>query len=193
DRAGDRHPGDRDRDPRRRLRRAARQRPARRHRHQPRDQGQGAVGTAAPTRPHPRSRVESRPLRSMSAGQWLRGAGAALALLVLLVAVPLALLRWGEWPFTGLPTGQQIRDLPSTVASDAALIGVFTVALGLVWGLVARLCAGCVGAEVVAEVRGRDAGRVRVAGPLQGVAGRLVATVAMNGGAVGPVAGGAAG
>ncbi|HEY2997627.1 MAG TPA: hypothetical protein VGJ43_03580, partial [Acidimicrobiales bacterium] len=145
--------------------------------------------TAAPTRPHPRSRVEPRPLRSMSAGQWLRGAGAALALLVLLVAVPLALLRWGEWPITGLPTGQQIRDLPSSVASDAALIGVFTVALWLVWALFAV----CVGAEVVAEVRGRDAGRVRVAGPLQGVAGRLVATVAMTAGSLGPLAGAAAG
>ena len=31
-----------------------------------------------------------------------------------------ALLRWSTWPITGLPTSQQLRDLPTTVVSDAA-------------------------------------------------------------------------
>ncbi|HKE72128.1 MAG TPA: bacterial transcriptional activator domain-containing protein [Acidimicrobiales bacterium] len=127
----------------------------------------------------------NRHLRSMSAGQWLRGVGAALALLGLLVGVPLALLRWGDWPITGLPTGHQLRDLPSTAVSDGAVIGVFTVALWVVWALFAL----CVAAEIVAEVRGRDVGRLRAAGPLQGLAGRLVATVAMTAGSLGPLAG----
>jgi nucleoid-associated protein YgaU len=123
----------------------------------------------------------------MSAGQWLRGVGAALALAGLLVAVPLALLRWGRWPITGLPTGEQLRDLPGTVVSDSALLGVFTVAVWVAWALFAV----CVVAELVAELRGRDAGRVRLAGPLQVLAGRLVATVAMTVGSLGPLAGGA--
>jgi nucleoid-associated protein YgaU len=133
--------------------------------------------------------TESRPLASMSAGQWARGVGAALALFLLLVGVPLALLRWGEWPITGVPTGEQLHDLPGAVASDSAVIGVFTVVLWAVWALFAL----CVAAEVVAEIRGRDAGRVRAAGPLQILAGRLVATVAMTAGSLGPLAAGATG
>ncbi|HET6953502.1 MAG TPA: LysM peptidoglycan-binding domain-containing protein, partial [Acidimicrobiales bacterium] len=128
-----------------------------------------------------------RPLATMSPGQWLRGAAAAVALLALLAGVPVALLRWGEWPITGMPSADQVRDLPGAVASDAAVIGVFTVALWAVWALFAV----CVAAEAAAEVRGREAGRVRAAGPLQGLAGRLVATVAMTAGSLGPLAGGA--
>ncbi len=136
-----------------------------------------------------RRRPGGGPVRSMSAGQWVRGAAAAVALLVLLVGVPLALIRWGNWPITGLPTGRQLRDLPGTVASDDALIGVFTVALWAVWAVFAA----CVAAEIVAEVRGREPGRLRAVGPLQGLAGRLVATVAMTAGSLGPLAGTAAG
>jgi nucleoid-associated protein YgaU len=130
-------------------------------------------------------RARRGPIRTMSAGQWLRGAAAAVALLVLLVGVPLALIHWGDWPITGLPTGRQLRDLPGTVASDDAVIGVFTVALWAVWAVFAV----CVAAEVVAEMRGREPGRLRAVGPLQGLAGRLVATVAMTVGSLGPLAG----
>ncbi len=133
------------------------------------------------------SRLRPRHLASMSAGQWVRGVAATLALLGLLAGVPLALVRWGEWPITGVPTRQSLRDLPTAVVSDSAVIGVFTVALWIVWAVFAA----CVAAEVVAEIRGRDAGRVPAAGPLQALAGRLVATVAMTAGSLGPLAAGA--
>ena len=51
----------------------------------------------------------------------------------LLVGPPLALLRWSRWPITGLPTTEQLRDLPTTVVSDAALLTTLTVAIWAAW------------------------------------------------------------
>ncbi|HEX6568643.1 MAG TPA: hypothetical protein VF015_05740, partial [Acidimicrobiales bacterium] len=100
------------------------------------------------------------------AGRWARALAAGAALVALLVGVPLALLAWGRWPITGAPGGEQIRDLPGTIASDSALIGVFTVALWLAWALFAL----CVAVEAAAEVRGRDLPWAVPAGPIRHMA-----------------------
>jgi nucleoid-associated protein YgaU len=121
-----------------------------------------------------------------SAWRWARALPAAAALLALVAGVPLALLAWADWPVTGLPSGEQIRELPSTVASDSAIIAVFTVALWVAWGLFVA----CVVVEAAAEVRGRDVGWHVPAGPIQHLARGLVATVAMTLGSLGPVAAG---
>ncbi len=125
------------------------------------------------------------PMTSMAAGRWLRGLGAAAALVALVVAVPWALLTWGHWPISGVPSVDQLRDLPSTVASDTAIIGAFTVALWVAWAVFVV----CLVAEVVAEARGREASRVAALGPVQRLARHLVATVAMTVGWLGPLAG----
>ncbi|HEX6419315.1 MAG TPA: LysM peptidoglycan-binding domain-containing protein [Acidimicrobiales bacterium] len=121
-----------------------------------------------------------------SARRWAQALPAAVALLALVAGVPLALLAWGDWPVTGLPSGEQIRELPSTVASDSAIIAVFTVALWVAWALFVA----CVVVEAAAEVRGRDVGWHVPAGPIQHLARGLVATVAMTLGSLGPVAAG---
>jgi nucleoid-associated protein YgaU len=121
----------------------------------------------------------------MSAGRWLRGAGAAAALVGLVVAVPWALVAWGHWPITGLPSLDQLRDLPAAVASDSAIIGAFTVALWVAW----VVFVACLVAEIMAEVSGREASRVAAVGPIQRLARHLVATVAMTVGWLGPLAG----
>jgi len=112
----------------------------------------------------------------MAVARWLRGLAAALALLALLVGVPWALLRWGDWPITGVPSWDQVRDLPGMVASDSVIIGAFTVALWVAWAAFV----GCLVAEVAAEARGREATRVTAFGPLQRLARHLVSTVAMT-------------
>jgi nucleoid-associated protein YgaU len=104
-----------------------------------------------------------------------RGALAGAVLAALLLAPPVALLRWSRWPVTGVPNSEQLRDLPTTVVSDAALLATLTVALWAAWALFAL----CVLVEAVAEVRGRVA-RHLPAGPLQPLARSLVATVAMT-------------
>src|SRR5918997_3246744 len=91
-----------------------------------------------------------------------RGLAASVALVGLLVGPPLALLRWSRWPLTGLPTIEQLRDLPTTVVSDAGLLTTLTVALWAAWAAFVL----CVLVEVAAEVRGR-APRHAPAGPLQ--------------------------
>ena len=114
----------------------------------------------------------------------LRGLGAAVALAVLVAGPPLALLRWSDWPITGVPTWDQIRDLPSTVVSDTALLTTLTVALWVAWAVFVR----CVLAEIVAEARGRAGPHIGAAGPLQLLARTLVASVVMTVGSLGPVA-----
>jgi nucleoid-associated protein YgaU len=113
-----------------------------------------------------------------------RGVAAAVALVGLLVGPPLALLRWSRWPITGLPTTEQLRDLPTTVVSDAALLTTLTVALWAAWAAFAL----CVLVEVAAEVRGRAPRRLP-AGPLQPLARALVAAVAMTIGSLAPLPG----
>ena len=63
---------------------------------------------------------------------------ALLALVVLaglLVGVPWALVRFGHWPITGMPTWRQVRELGSSGVSDEAFAGVLTLALWIGWVL----------------------------------------------------------
>lgn len=128
-------------------------------------------------------------LGSGPAGHVRRFVGALVALLALaalLGGIPLVLLRFGSWPITGVPTGQQLRDLPSTVVADDAVIAVLTLLLWAAW----VVFAASVVVEAVAQVQGRARGGAwpsrSPGGPLQGAARYLVGTILMS---VGPVAG----
>lgn len=105
----------------------------------------------------------------------LRGLVALVGLGVLIGAVPWALLRFGDWPINGLPSGEQLRDLGDTVVSDTAVFAVLTVAAWLVWAvfMVSVLV------EAIAAVRGVQAPRLALATPLQRSARGLVAAVVM--------------
>jgi nucleoid-associated protein YgaU len=109
---------------------------------------------------------------------------AGVALAGLLVGPPAALLAWSTWPITGMPSGEQLRDLPTTAVSDQALLATLTVALWAAWTLFAL----CVLVEAAAETRGRTARHVP-AGPLQPLARALVASVAMTIGSLAPLGG----
>ncbi len=126
--------------------------------------------------PHPLPR--SGPLDA--ARRLVRALAALVALLALIVAVPLVLLRWGTWPITGLPTWEQVRDLPTTLARDDAILAVVTLALWAAWaGFVLSVVL-----EAVAQVRGRVSG-VRL-GPLGSAARYLVSSLVLS---IGPLAG----
>jgi hypothetical protein len=107
--------------------------------------------------------------------QLVRGVAAGVLLATLLVGPPVALTQWSTWPIAGLPTVDQLRDLPTTLVSDSALLATLTVALWAAWAVFA----GCVLIEAAAEIRGQVARRVTPAWPLQGLARALVASVAM--------------
>jgi DNA-binding SARP family transcriptional activator/nucleoid-associated protein YgaU len=110
-----------------------------------------------------------------------RAAVAVGALLVLLAGPPFVLLRWGHWPVTGVPSWDQVRDLPVTVVSDEAVLGLVTVVLWVGWALfVVSLLA-----EVVAQLRGRGASTVRLGGPVQRLASYLVGSLVFSMGSMG--------
>jgi len=122
----------------------------------------------------------------------VRAVGALAALAALLVGVPVLLVRLGTWPITGVPTGDQVRDLPSTIVTDDAVLGVVTVILWAVWALFVL----SVLVEVVVQLRrrgggpgGAGAGRASasagppgrsVGGPVQGIARYLVGSLLMS-------------
>ncbi len=120
------------------------------------------------------------PARARRARRLLAALGALVALGVVLVGVPVALLQLGSWPITGVPTGDQIRDLPSTVVTDDAVIAILTVLLWVAWAaFVASVLV-----EIVAHVRARVRGEARPVraggGPVQGAARYLVGTIMMS-------------
>ena len=101
--------------------------------------------------------------------------GALAVLGGLLGGIPWALLRFGDWPITGVPTWEQVVDLPTTVVTDEALFAVLTLALWASWALFA----GSVVAEVGAQVQGRTS-ELNFGGPVQRLAGRLVGSVVVS-------------
>jgi DNA-binding SARP family transcriptional activator len=111
--------------------------------------------------------------RAPVAGDVARGFGAVVALAALVVGVPLVLLRWGHWPITGLPSWDQVTDLPTTLVSDSTVLGIFTVALWLAWAVFTL----AVLAEAAAQVQGRRRAGLPTSSPIQRLAGHLVATV----------------
>jgi len=105
----------------------------------------------------------------------LRGLVALIALGLLVVAVPWALVRFGDWPIKGLPSGEQLRDLGDTVVSDTAVFAVLTIAAWLVWAVFML----SVLVEGAAAARGVQAPRLVLAGPMQRSARGLVAAVVL--------------
>jgi nucleoid-associated protein YgaU len=105
----------------------------------------------------------------------LRGLVALVGLGFLIGVVPWALLRFGDWPINGLPSGEQLRDLGDTVVSDTAVFAVLTVAAWLVWAvfMVSVLVEGA------AAARGVQAPTLVLAGPLQRSARGLVAAIVL--------------
>jgi len=105
----------------------------------------------------------------------VRGLASVAVLGWLVGGVPWALLRFGDWPITGLPRTDQLRDLADTALSDAAIFAVLTVAAWAVW---ASFTAAVL-AESLAAARGVNARRLAVVGPLQRPAQALVAAVVL--------------
>lgn len=94
----------------------------------------------------------------------------------ILGGLPWALVRFGHWPISGMPTSEQLRDLGDAVVSDTAVFGVLTLAAWLVWTLfvVSFLV------ESRAAFQGIQAPRIAIAGPAQRAARLLVATVILG-------------
>ena len=118
-----------------------------------------------------------------------RGVAALVALGLILGAVPYGLARWGSWPITGIPTGQQLRDLPTAVLTDTTVFAVLTVTAWIVWALFAV----SVLFEISAVARGVEAPRLPASRTLQHGARHLVAALLMSVAAYRPLPAHAAG
>ena len=105
----------------------------------------------------------------------VRGLAALAALCAVIGAVPWALVRFGRWPVTGLPSGQQLRALPDALVTDTAVFAVLTLAAWIVWATFLASTA----VEMLAAARGVQAPRLAFAGPMQRVAGGLVAALVL--------------
>lgn len=109
-----------------------------------------------------------------------RGVVALVGVLVLVVAVPVALIAWVGWPLPAeVPSPSEVASAlrRDTYIPDSFLVKALALVCWLVWiELVASLLV-----EAVAYARGRKAGAVPLAGGLQRGAARLVATVALLG------------
>jgi hypothetical protein len=98
-----------------------------------------------------------------------------------LSGLPLALVRWGYWPVSGVPTWEQVADLPWTIVTDRALLGVLTMATWVVWAAFAIT----VVLELVAVVRGRASRNLPGCGGMQRWVRALITSLAMSAGATG--------
>lgn len=102
---------------------------------------------------------------------------ALVGLVLLLVVVPLGLWALAGWPLpTSVPSWSDVTDALGTAhVPDTVLAKALALVCWLVWlELVASVIV-----EAVALIRGRRAADVPLAGPLQKMAGRLVAAVAL--------------
>ncbi len=105
----------------------------------------------------------------------IRGLFALLALVALLGGVPWLLLHYGNWPITGMPDAEWLNRLTNTVLSDSTIFSALTVGAWLVWGIFAI----SVLIEMGAALRGMEAPKLSLGGPLQRLAGGLVAAVVL--------------
>lgn len=105
----------------------------------------------------------------------LRGLAALIALGAVLGGIPWLLLRFGDWPITGIPTGDQLRNTLDTAVTDSTVFAVLTVAAWTVWVVFAI----SVLIELVAAARGIQAPQLTFAGPLQRSARALVAAIVL--------------
>ena len=107
-------------------------------------------------------------------GRLLRGLAALVVLVGFLVGVPVGLWVFIGWPLPhALPTWTQLSRALTDPIPDQVLLNTLAVVCWLLWAGLAV----SVAVEVVAAVRGRAARRLPVLGPMQGLAGWLVAAV----------------
>jgi DNA-binding SARP family transcriptional activator len=107
-------------------------------------------------------------------GRLLRGLAALVLLVGFLVGVPVGLWVFIGWPLPhALPTWNQLSRALTDPIPDQVLLNTLAVVCWLLWAGLAV----SVAVEVVAAVRGRAARRLPVLGPMQGLAGWLVAAV----------------
>jgi len=107
-------------------------------------------------------------------GRLLRGLAALVVLVGLLVGVPVGLWVFIGWPLPhALPAWTQLGRALTDPIPDQVLLDTLAVVCWLLWAGLAV----SVAVEVVAAVRGRAARRLPVLGPMQGLAGWLVAAV----------------
>jgi DNA-binding SARP family transcriptional activator len=111
-------------------------------------------------------------------GRLVRGLAALAVLLGLVAGVPAGLWVFVGWPLPhALPDLAELgRALTGAAIDDQVLINIIALGCWTVWGVFTA----AVAAETVAAVRGRSARRVPLAGPLQTVAGSLVAVVLLT-------------
>lgn len=101
----------------------------------------------------------------------IRGLLSLAALLLLLVVVPAALARWGQLP--GLPDSSWWDRLSDTAVSDRTVFVALTLAAWVAWVIFAT----SVVVEMSAALRGIQAPRLAIAGPIQRTARGLVVGV----------------
>lgn len=105
----------------------------------------------------------------------IRGFGALVVLAGLIGGVLWLLVRYGDWPITTLPNAEWARRLTDTFVTDRAIFAVLTVAAWAVWATFTF----SVLVEMSAALRGMQAPSIALAGPLQRLAGGLVATIVL--------------
>jgi hypothetical protein len=130
--------------------------------------------TSAATRSHAPDRPVAR-LGTGRAGELSRAAAALAALSVAVLGVPVG-LAWLTAPLLprSLPTLGRLSNLLMAHDSGQLLVGALLMAAWIGWALFAA----SVAVEAAAQLRGRGAPRLP-AGPVQDLAARLVATVAL--------------
>jgi DNA-binding SARP family transcriptional activator len=106
----------------------------------------------------------------------LRASAATIALAAIAVGVPAALATWGRWPIRGLPTADQLRDLPMTLVSDTAVFAILTVAAWVLWALFMM----SVVIEAKAELTGREPAAWLIPAVIRRPASILVAAMLMT-------------
>jgi DNA-binding SARP family transcriptional activator len=106
----------------------------------------------------------------------LGGALSAVALLALLIAPPIALVRLVGWPLPStVPTLHALTDAARSGVSDQAIVHTLAVLAWLAWAQIALALI----AEIAGVVRGRPAVHLPVLPGMQAAAARLVAGVLM--------------
>lgn len=103
----------------------------------------------------------------------VRGLTSLATLLAIVAGLPLLLARWGTLP--GAPSKEWMKHLGDQAASDTTVFTVLTLAAWVAW----ILFTATVVVEAAAAMRGIQAPRIAVAGPLQRSARTLVASVVL--------------
>jgi two-component SAPR family response regulator len=127
----------------------------------------------------------------MFAFAWRVGvrAGSAVTLAALLAGIPAGLATYIGWPLPDhMPSLAELRGFATTGVTDQVVLNVLAVVLWLVWLLIVF----SVGVEAAAAVRGVQAPRLRLLGPVQSVAATLIAglTFGVLAATAGPVSAG---